>query len=118
MNHIRLVPGVGSIGLKEQTFQDSTLLQQVIKYLNDAQVVLSARGVVPDKFSDEATPIPILFHCDGEFIWSGEFTAYVKRYDWSIPKALLDRIIMLDGEPLKLSDSQVTEALSLIRTTG
>ena len=53
----------------------------VLKYLENAPVVLAARGYGPDLLQPDAEPdVPQTFHTDGTWVWSGAVAHYFRKH--------------------------------------
>ncbi|HEX6357639.1 TNT domain-containing protein [Actinophytocola sp.] len=56
-------------------------LQQVVKYLTTAHVVMGGRGYDPDVFDPEGTPdVPAAYLTDGTWIWTASVPHYLTKH--------------------------------------
>ncbi|RJQ69482.1 DUF4237 domain-containing protein [Pseudonocardiaceae bacterium YIM PH 21723] len=56
--------------------------QRILSYLNDAHVVLSARGFEADLLDEnKAEQVPMAFHTDGYWMWPADVAYYLGKYD-------------------------------------
>ncbi|MEU7479294.1 hypothetical protein AB0A63_25130 [Lentzea sp. NPDC042327] len=67
--------------------------QAVLDYLRGAPVVLSSRGLAPDLVDPEhPETVPMVFHTDGRWVWSGSVPHYLEHHDIAPDTALLAHI--------------------------
>jgi hypothetical protein len=65
----------------------------VLAYLENAPVVLAARGYGQDLIQADATPgVPMTFHTDGTWVWSGAVPYYYRLHHVSPVPQLVDHI--------------------------
>ncbi|WP_158844596.1 TNT domain-containing protein [Saccharothrix deserti] len=56
-------------------------LDDVLAYLENAPIVLSARSYGPDALKPDATPsVPLSFHTDGTWVWPGGVAYYLRNH--------------------------------------
>ncbi|MEY8041978.1 TNT domain-containing protein [Saccharopolyspora cebuensis] len=67
--------------------------QQVLDYLHDGQVLLSAPGGAEDELDPEQPPVvPKQFHTDGTWVWPLAMAHYLANHDVAPPRDFLDHI--------------------------
>lgn len=92
---------------------------EVLTYMQGCPVVLAARMRVKDKFDASQRSIPVVFHSDGEWIWSQEAVEYFDRYEMPLPEEFVRRILDAKGNwPTDLSHEVREEVVSAIKAKG
>lgn len=67
--------------------------QFLLDYLRAAPVVLSSRGLAPDAVDPEhPETVPMVFHTDGRWVWSGSVPHYLEHHDVAPDVSLLAHI--------------------------
>ncbi len=67
--------------------------QFLLDYLRAAPVVLSSRGLAPDAVDPEhPETVPMVFHTDGRWVWSGSVPHYLEHHDIAPDVSLLAHI--------------------------
>ncbi|HEX8866342.1 MAG TPA: hypothetical protein VF821_11860, partial [Lentzea sp.] len=92
--------------------------QLLLDYLNGAPVVLASRGFAPDAV-DPAHPdsVPMVFHTDGRYVWSGSVPHYLEHHDIAPDTSLLGHIRAQQHRPPTRLPSAV-RARALAVATG
>jgi hypothetical protein len=92
---VRAVDGMSAegIALCHRTPVIAGEKQLLLDYLTSAPVVLASRGFGPDAI-DPAHPdsVPMIFHTDGRFVWSGSVPHYLEHHDVAPDVAFLGHI--------------------------
>ncbi|WP_157535504.1 hypothetical protein [Nocardia inohanensis] len=58
-----------------------SLRDGVLAYLDSAPVVLAARSYAVDEFAPADRDVPLTFHTDGVWIWSGSVAHYLRKHN-------------------------------------
>ncbi|PKV78973.1 hypothetical protein [Nocardia fluminea] len=72
---------------------DSDIQDRVLAYLEQAPVILSARGHDADEFDPARRDVPLNFHTDGAFVWPGAVPYYLRKYGLPPEPALVQHIV-------------------------
>jgi hypothetical protein len=88
----------------------------LLAYLRGCPVVLSARTRTPDRFDQEAKPIPLAWYSDGSYVWTAAQVAYISRYCMAPPAEFVDHVVAAAGNPVSdLDDETRDRVLHAIR---
>jgi hypothetical protein len=67
--------------------------ERVLGYLDDAPVVLAARGYAEDAFDPEGAPnVPLNFRTDGNWVWPGAVAYYLRVHSITPDPDLVEHI--------------------------
>ncbi|MFC6011320.1 hypothetical protein [Nocardia lasii] len=72
---------------------NSDIQEQVLAYLEQAPVILSARSYDADDFDPSARSVPMNFHTDGVYVWPGAVPYYLRKYGLPPEPALVQHIV-------------------------
>ncbi|GGU51060.1 SseB family protein [Lentzea flava] len=65
----------------------------LLRYLENAPVVLSSRGSAKDLFTgDDEEVVPLAFHTDGRWVWPASVAYYLRKHEIPPSMALVDHI--------------------------
>lgn len=88
----------------------------VLRYLNDAQLVVLARGKGPDELDESKTfAVPLKWKTDGIYTWPGALAYYAEQYDQAPAAELVEHMRGRDFQPVTDDPEAVTAALAALR---
>ncbi|MFE3222521.1 hypothetical protein [Nocardia sp. NPDC059228] len=72
------------------------LRDRLLAYLDSAPIVLAARSFEVDEFIPSVRDVPLIFRTDGEWIWSGAVSHYLRKHAFPPDPELLRHIVARD----------------------
>ncbi len=82
MRRARVFDGVGADGRPYASRPRVRDTDRVLAYLENAPIVLAARGFDPDELDpSRGAKVPMTFHTDGEWIWAGSVAYYLREHE-------------------------------------
>jgi hypothetical protein len=90
----------------------------ILHYLTHAPRVASIRTFIFDEIEPERHhPISLVFHSDGEWVWSTVTAYYVEQYDVRLPQDFVEQALEKREPPPSLTKSTRDEAMSLVHAS-
>ncbi len=83
-------------------------------YLEAGAVVLHTTARGADVLADDAPIIPLTIRTDGEYVWTGPVTYYVRTYGVAPDTAFLEHVRARDYVPRVPSTSEIQAAAALM----
>jgi len=94
---------------------DPRFREQLTAFLENAPVVLAARNLDVDEFSDGEQDVPLNFRTDGTWVWAGAVPHYLRKYGLPPEPELVAHIVRLGFQPPPQVDEAVKDvAVALI----
>lgn len=101
--------------LDQQISRFEITMESLLAYLEAAPIVLGARGLLPDRVDRSQPGIPIVYRCDGEWIWSEELVQYLARHGIAPPDEFIAHVANRRTPPKTLSAALEHEAVSTLK---
>ncbi|MFD9734109.1 TNT domain-containing protein [Umezawaea sp. NPDC059074] len=90
----------------------------VLAYLEQAPVVLAGRGFGPDLLAPDAEPdVPLTFHTDGTWVWSGAVPHYFRKHNVN-PVPQLVQHVHDNGYAVPAVDEAALDAATKVASGG
>ena len=84
MKYVRIFDSVGEAGSvinPDHARIDGADREALLGYLRSGTLIMTARGLQQDILQPQEAPkVPITFHADGEYIWTGAVVYYLDKY--------------------------------------
>ncbi|WP_233527431.1 hypothetical protein [Micromonospora craniellae] len=112
-------PTTGPYFAPEHARLDGPQRDRVLAYLAEADALLSSSGEMVDVLAPETgTRIPMVFRCDGTWIWTEPTVYYLRRYGLAPEPALVRHALRATGAPPSCGPLTRARALAAITAPG
>ncbi|KAF0848295.1 hypothetical protein [Nocardia caishijiensis] len=91
-----------------------TFRTTLLDYLESAPIVLAARGFDEDELTPGTHDVPLTFHTDGRWIWSGAVAHYLRKHGIPPEEDLAHHIVHNEYRLPEISDADKQRAVAVI----